>query len=378
LSQAIFPRFPGISFGTLKRPRAGRTLVHATSSGKETRIGMWGSAGIWEFSLTFDHLREVEIYSVIGQVPVVAGVASMPLGFRSNDMAGLAGFFTARRGSYDSFLYDDPYDDFIAQQQIGTGTGSANTFQIVRQLGEFSEPIQNINGTPILCGSWTPLLPVAANALIVPSPTAIRMQAGPIIPWQTPGWPCYFMASGSGTTGSVEPNWRKAPVPTMTLTDGSVTWTNMGVPAIAYLGVPVTNWSTTAFSLGSAIQPTTNNAGQYTYVCTTAGTSSGSAPTWPQQLGAALTDGGGVHWQCVGTTTVTTGNVLIVPQLTSLYSIGVLGQLSFNTPPSLNTKVYFTGGFYFRCRFKEDITEFEQFLSRIWTMKKLEFTSVKC
>jgi hypothetical protein len=68
----------------------------------------------------------------------------------------------------------------------------------------------------------------------------------------------------------------------------SLTPTN-GLPAWA---------ATTAYSVGDAVEPTTPNG--YRYVCTTAGTSGGSEPTWPTTgIGSTIVDGT-VVWTFVG------------------------------------------------------------------------------
>jgi len=56
----------------------------------------------------------------------------------------------------------------------------------------------------------------------------------------------------------------------------------------------------TAYSLGQAIEPATPNG--YWYSCTTAGTTSSSAPTWPTSgIGSTVTDGT-VVWTLQGAT----------------------------------------------------------------------------
>jgi len=53
----------------------------------------------------------------------------------------------------------------------------------------------------------------------------------------------------------------------------------------------------TAYAQGVARTPTTPNG--FKYVCTTAGTTSASEPTWPTTLGATVSDGSAV-WSCAG------------------------------------------------------------------------------
>jgi len=55
--------------------------------------------------------------------------------------------------------------------------------------------------------------------------------------------------------------------------------------------------NSTAYSVGDVVRPATGNG--YVYQCIVAGTSGGSAPTWPTTIGATVTDGG-VTWANVG------------------------------------------------------------------------------
>lgn len=61
----------------------------------------------------------------------------------------LLGFYNARQGSFDDFLYSDPTDGYLFNQ-IGTGDGVTTTFQLSRTYGGFTEPIYNPLGPAIL------------------------------------------------------------------------------------------------------------------------------------------------------------------------------------------------------------------------------------
>jgi hypothetical protein len=350
------------------------TIVQTSASGKEVRIALYSSP-IWNFSLTFDHIRAKEIYSQIGQVPVTSAIINANT-LLTNDYFALAGFMNGRQGAFDSFLYDDDSDNWIGQVQIGLGTGTSANYQAVRTIGEFSENIQNLNGTPVVAATWSATTQVAVNALVIPSLTAIRSQSGFVLGWQTPGWPNYFQCTSAGTTGSTEPNWRNAPIAGSTLTDGSVTWTNQGVPLVVYFNLSLSDWAAShSYSLGQAIKPTTNNAGGFTMQAKVAGTSGATRPSFPQAIGGTVTDGG-VTWTNLGLTPVGAGGNL-VPQNTTTYSVGNSGPGIITANAPTNTQVFLTSGFYFRCRFKDDTAELEEILSDVWSAKKVDFISVK-
>jgi hypothetical protein len=70
-------------------------------------------------------------------------------------MQTLLGFYNARQGSFDTFLFTDPDDSSITGQQIGIGDGSTKTFQLLRALGGFNDIIQapNVVSTVYLTGA---------------------------------------------------------------------------------------------------------------------------------------------------------------------------------------------------------------------------------
>jgi uncharacterized protein (TIGR02217 family) len=124
MSNAVFPSgLIGKSWGSVKTPSF-KTKIQESVSGRESRAAMMAYP-LWTFKVSYEYLSPV-------------------------DLSVLAGFFLARKGQADSFLFDDVNDNTVINQQIGIGDGSNKYFQLVRSFGGFIEPCENINGSPIV------------------------------------------------------------------------------------------------------------------------------------------------------------------------------------------------------------------------------------
>lgn len=58
-------------------------------------------------------------------------------------------------------------------------------------------------------------------------------------------------------------------------------------------------------------------------------------------------------------------------------SVSAAGLVSFATAPAVGAPLTWTGAFLWRCRFASDEIEFEQFLDNMWSLGKIEFTTVQ-
>lgn len=125
MSNTIFPALAGLAMTVSRIPMA-KTIVKETPSGREYR-GRLMLYPRYEYQLAFDILGD-------------RGGAWYD-GFRT-----LLGFFNARYGSFDSFLFDDPDDDAVTNALFATGDAATKTFQLNRDLGGFTEPVYDIKG----------------------------------------------------------------------------------------------------------------------------------------------------------------------------------------------------------------------------------------
>ncbi len=124
MSNDVFPALSGLAWSVVRRPTFA-TIVQRAASGREVRAALQ-SFPIWEWQLAYELLRD----DVVG------------------DLRTLMGFFLRRQGAFDSFLFRDPSDNTVTDQPIGVGGNGATSFQLVRTLGGFVEPIFDLNGVP--------------------------------------------------------------------------------------------------------------------------------------------------------------------------------------------------------------------------------------
>lgn len=129
MSNAQFPVLPGLTWDVVKSP-TWNTKVQQSVGGKEIRSAFF-SAPIWRWTLKYDVLRQASAFQ---------------------ELQTLVGFFNARQGRFDSFLYSDPTDNAVIGQNFGTGTGSATQYQLVRDYGAGGfigrENVYDINNSP--------------------------------------------------------------------------------------------------------------------------------------------------------------------------------------------------------------------------------------
>jgi len=54
------------------------------------------------------------------------------------------------------------------------------------------------------------------------------------------------------------------------------------------------------------------------------------------------------------------------------YTVSSSGLITFSVAPTNGHTLTWTGAYYFRCRFKDDFADFENFMYQLWTLKKIE------
>lgn len=118
MSLPVFPSLPGITF-PVKQAAQWAGTKHDSLSGKRVRISYY-SYPKYAFELVINFLR------------TDANLL---------EWQTLLGFVNQLNGGTGAFLYDNPNDDTATNQAFGTGDGVTTTFQLVRKLGGFVEPV---------------------------------------------------------------------------------------------------------------------------------------------------------------------------------------------------------------------------------------------
>ncbi len=133
MSNAVFPSLPGLTWSVTKTP-TWSTKVQRAVSGREQRVALM-SAPLYKIQLVYSVLRGGNVNGY-------------------TELEELLGFFLARQGSFDNFLFTDVTDDSVTNQNFGTGDGTTASFQLQRTYGAggftFTEPVANVNGAPAI------------------------------------------------------------------------------------------------------------------------------------------------------------------------------------------------------------------------------------
>lgn len=127
MSNAVFPTFPGLQWPIARTPIWSTTAKTSVSGRRFASANM--SFPRYKFTLSYSFFRQ---------------------GQGQTELAQMVGFFNARQGDFDSFLFDDADDNSVTAQVIGVGDGANKVFQLVRTFGGFVEPVYTVNSAPLI------------------------------------------------------------------------------------------------------------------------------------------------------------------------------------------------------------------------------------
>jgi uncharacterized protein (TIGR02217 family) len=119
----LLPTLPGLSWSRHKKPGF-NTRVASHASGREVRVPLMAYP-LYEFEAKYGLTSSATLFA----------------GLQANSLQALMGFFLQLQGQAGTFLYADPDDNAVTGQFLGNGDGTTTTFQLVRSLGGFVEPV---------------------------------------------------------------------------------------------------------------------------------------------------------------------------------------------------------------------------------------------
>jgi hypothetical protein len=378
MSNLIFPSFTATNGGPawpVKKTPSFRTIVQIPANNRgENRISLTPYS-IWKFELAFELLK--------GDYATASALQT------------LAGFMGQVGGANLDWLYDDPYDDTVTQAMgvFGYGDGATTQFQLQRQVGSLNDIVQNLKGAPsIYVGGTlqTPFAGTGSAALYWIGQENLLLQSAAfnLSPWA--------LTNSGASNPTVTANSTTAP-------DGTATADTIAFPStvsgpgesIIYQLFPsginaqgaqftfsiwlkcasgtqqvslnVGGWVSGAVTLVTVTTTWTRYYVTGTFDLLQNGNFAVIISTYNQVAQTVYAWGAQLERSPAATGYLPTTTAQNIPN----------GIVTFATAPAASSKLTWTGGFYFRCRFEEDEwADLQEFLYQHWEMSSLKFRSV--
>lgn len=153
----LFPSLPGIVY-PVKRSPIWSTDVQTSVSGKKTALPRW-SYPVYSFEVGYEFLRTAAAY---------------------REYQDLVGFFNLAGGRANLFRFNDPDDNAVTAQSIGTGDGVATQFQLVRSNGAPNFPWID----PVFYPTGSP--EIFVNAVLQSTPADYSISTTGLVTFVTP------------------------------------------------------------------------------------------------------------------------------------------------------------------------------------------------
>lgn len=131
MTNYIYPSFQGWSYNKEKKP-IWKTNVYEATSGRENRIQKW-SYPRYKISITYNFMTDKNVPGVT---------------LDKGDIERLQGFFNKVGGNAEDFLFLDDIENSCTNQTFALGDASTKTFQLLRSLNDYVEPVNGIAEAP--------------------------------------------------------------------------------------------------------------------------------------------------------------------------------------------------------------------------------------
>lgn len=170
MSNQLFPTLAGQGWD-IERGWEWKNTGRESDSGRVFRRALWNTPRR-TYKLRFDVLR----------------------GGAEGEVQQLVGFFNQHKGSFEPWLFRDPLDrETAAIEPVGQGNGTTAAFQLVRAFGGHTQPVFDIEGTPLVyldTGSGYTL--VSASAYTISATGLLTFNTPPAAAAQV-GWNGQFL-----------------------------------------------------------------------------------------------------------------------------------------------------------------------------------------
>lgn len=370
MSDAVYPVLPGLSW-PVKRTPVWNTRVQTSASGREWRLSMMNTPR-YRYVLPYEFLRNEAAFA---------------------EYQTLFGFFNARRGSYDTFLFDDLGDNTVSEQPFATANGTTAQFPLVRTFGGFTEPIGASKGPVDLFING-----VAVNLL----PNA-SMEFDSDADGLADGWSLY----SAGTTGTVSVSRvtglyggyaQQVACSNLSTSTSDLALVYADVADVsARVGTPLTTRCTWKVSAACTLQlwlEFYTGSGTFISQSVHVSVSATVSGSWQALLNAGvIVPVGAKVARCViamsarvaapGACAMSIDAVEITPGLVSQASYSPItasvsnGVVTFSQAPAASAALSWTGSYYWRTRFDTDELTFEQFMQQFWRTGEVRLITVK-
>ncbi len=316
MSTNVLPSLKGIGFDVVRTP-VWDSIVQTSISGKEVRIANQTSPR-WTWEIPYDFLR------------------SDPANL---EFQSLIGFFNARQGQFDTFLYEDADDNAVTGQQIGTGDGNTEAFQMLRTFGSFIEPVLAPNTVTAIYLSG---ISIPAAGYSAPTNGTISQSAGGSLGATTYFVKTTWVTNSGQTAASAETTFAAS-------ANNVITVAHPASPPAGAIG-----WNVyVANSSGGTGTETKQNS-----LPIATGTN-WTEPTSGLVAGAALPSGNTTGWSV------------------SVWGSPSPGVLTFQGDVGSGIVITADFSYYFPCRMSDDKLAANMFLSQFYGVKRFAFISVK-
>lgn len=354
----VFPTLQGSTWGRKKNPEF-NTAVRPVVSGRETTTA-FRQYPVWNFELVYEFLEDGNVAN----------------GSIYSDLQTLYGFFCQALGKAVSWLYRDKDDYHVAQGPIATADGVTLQWPFFRNFGGFMEPVGQIDLGTI--GSFASAAVNTSNGDITLPAHGLKTAQGPLF---------ISNAGGSLPTGlaASTPYWPIAIDPNTLQLASTYANAVAGTPIVPSAQGSGTDTLAKGWSVAVALAETHSVPGSGPYTVTVTHAATFLADEGVTISGTPLVKVGGSpatgqYAEAAGVYTFNSAQASASAAIAYKFratnvSVTMPNQLVFASAPAAAAVITADFDFYFVCRFSDDITDGDQFMSKLWELKKLDFVS---